>query len=81
MSKTDFFELPIGDAHRECIEVETDYELGVLDERKRWVAKRCKVCRFFSSDDGNSCLHEDVADFDTPAYIQFSGCGLFEFGG
>ena len=46
MSKTDFFELPIGDAHRECIEVETYYERGVMDERKRWETKRCETCRF-----------------------------------
>lgn len=35
----DFFELPVGDQHRECIEVETDYDRGVMDERKRWEAK------------------------------------------
>lgn len=41
MSKTDFFELPEGDQHRECIEVETDYDRGVMDERKRWESKTC----------------------------------------
>lgn len=44
MSKTDFFELPEGDQHRECIEVETDYDRGVMDERKRWESKTCLSC-------------------------------------
>jgi hypothetical protein len=78
MSKTDFFEFQVGNQHRECIEVETDYERGVMDERKRWEAKQCKSCKYFLPDDGLSCGHDDVVDFDTPAYIQFSGCGLHQ---
>lgn len=43
-TNTDFFELPVGDQHRECIEVETDYDRGVKDERARWESKRCSTC-------------------------------------
>lgn len=48
MSKTDFFELPVGDQNRECIEVETDYDRGVMDERKRWESKTCDGCKYFT---------------------------------
>lgn len=35
--------------HRECIEVETDYDRGVMDERKQWEAKRCETCIFIKT--------------------------------
>lgn len=30
---------------KEFLEVETDYDRGVMDERKRWEAKTCNGCK------------------------------------
>lgn len=38
----------------------------------------CKNCKFYLPDDGLSCGHDDVLDWDVPSYLNFSGCGLHE---
>lgn len=45
--------------HRECIEVETDYDRGVMDERKRWEAKRCETCLWRYG----TCRNETINNF------------------
>jgi len=52
--------------------------LSVLFNHKEKIAsalspKTCHSCQFFED---AFCMHQDVPDGDTVAYIKFSGCGL-----
>lgn len=66
--------------HRECIEVETDYERGVMDERKRWEEKRCETCKhvaYFSPHDSLECGNSDCSFYGMD--VDFTdGCNKHE---